>query len=83
MSDHLMTSIVTVLTSIIGLAILALLVSRNANTAGVLQAGGSAFAGILGAAEAPVTGSGGILGTAGNLINGLTGSGGINLHLGA
>ena len=47
-----------ILMAVVGVAILAVLVSRNANTSGVLQAGGSAFAAILGAAEAPVTGGG-------------------------
>lgn len=63
MSDHLVTSIVTVLTAIIGVAIIAVLVSKNANTAGVLGAGGSAFSGILSTATGPVTGGG--------LLNGL------------
>jgi membrane protein implicated in regulation of membrane protease activity len=58
--------IVTVLTAIIGVAILATLVSKQANTAGVLQAGGSAFSGILGTALSPVTGGGG-LGSIGNI----------------
>jgi membrane protein implicated in regulation of membrane protease activity len=66
--------IVTVLTAIIGVAILATLVSKQANTAGVLQAGGSAFSGILGTALSPVTGGSG-LGSIGNFSNigGLTG----------
>jgi len=57
MADNLVTSVVTVLTAIIGVAIIAVLVSRNANTAGVLSAGGSAFSGALGTALSPVTGS--------------------------
>lgn len=57
MSDTLITSVVTVLTAIIGVAIIAVLVSRNANTAGVLSAGGSAFSGVLGTALGPVSGS--------------------------
>jgi len=62
MTDHLVTSVITVLTAIIGVAIIAVLVSRNANTAGVLQAGGKAFSGVLGTALSPVTGGSGILG---------------------
>lgn len=58
MGDRLITSVVTVLTAIIGVAIIATLVSKNANTVGVLQAGGQAFSGALGAALSPVTGSG-------------------------
>lgn len=59
-TEHLFNSLAAIATGIIGVAILAVLVSRNANTAGVLTASGSAFAGALSAAEAPVTGSGGI-----------------------
>ena len=50
--------ITAVLTAVIGVAILAVIVSKNAQTGSVLSAGGSAFAAILGAAEAPVTGGG-------------------------
>lgn len=41
---------------IVGVATLAVLVSRNANTAGVLKAGGDAFSAMVGAATAPVSG---------------------------
>jgi hypothetical protein len=57
MSDQLITSVVTVLTAIIGVAIIATLVSKNANTSSVIQAGGSAFSSALGTALSPVTGS--------------------------
>jgi|HubBroStandDraft_5_1064220.scaffolds.fasta_scaffold10230_4 hypothetical protein len=57
MSDQLITSVVTVLTAIIGVAIIATLVSKNANTSQVIQAGGSAFSSALGTALSPVTGS--------------------------
>ena len=50
--------IVTVLTAIVGVAIIAVLVSRNSNTAGVIQAGGSAFSNALAVAVSPVTGTG-------------------------
>lgn len=46
-----------VLTTIVGVAALAVLVSKNANTANVLQAGGQAFSGALTAATGPVTGA--------------------------
>ena len=56
-----MTEQVTaVLLAVVGVATLAVLVSRNANTAGVLQAGGSAFSSILGTAVSPVSGMGGV-----------------------
>lgn len=58
MGDHLITSLVTVATAIIGVAIIAVLVSQRANTSSVIQAAGSAFSGALNAAEGPVTGSG-------------------------
>jgi len=59
MSEQLITSVVTVLTAIVGVAIIAVLVSKNANTTGVIQAGGSAFSSALGTALSPVTGGGG------------------------
>jgi hypothetical protein len=58
MSEQLITSVVTVLTAIVGVAIIAVLVSKNANTTGVIQAGGSAFSQALSTALSPVTGSG-------------------------
>lgn len=57
MGDQLITSVVTVLTAIVGVAIIAVLVSKNANTAGVIQSGGSAFSSALGTALSPVTGA--------------------------
>jgi len=56
MSDQLIAGVVTVLTAIVGVAVLAVLFSRNSNTAGVVTAGGNAFASSLLAAEAPITG---------------------------
>lgn len=65
MSDQLLTSMVTVATAIIGVAILAVLVSKQSNTAGVIGAGGSALAQDLGAALSPITGGGGFGGFSG------------------
>ena len=48
--------IVTVATAIVGLAIIAVLVSRNAATSQVIGAGGQAFAGAISVAVSPVTG---------------------------
>lgn len=45
--------------AIVGVASLALLVSRNANTSQVIGATGSAFSNALGVALSPVTGSAG------------------------
>lgn len=43
--------------SIIGVASLAVLVSKNANTTGVISSTGSAFSNALGVALSPVTGN--------------------------
>lgn len=56
MSDQLITSVVTVATAIVGVAIIAVLVSRNANTSQVISAAGQSFATALEAAVSPVTG---------------------------
>lgn len=55
MSDSMATSIVTVLMAIIGVAILAVLLSKGSRTVEVLGAGSSAFSNILGTALSPVT----------------------------
>ena len=65
-------SLVTVALAIVGVAIVAVLVSKNANTSGVLGAAGKAFSGALSTAEAPVTGSGGL----GGALSGFPGGGG-------
>lgn len=57
MTDHMWASVVTVLSALIGLAILAVLVSRSAQTAQVITSAGQAFANDLSAAVAPVTGA--------------------------
>jgi PRD1 phage membrane DNA delivery len=73
MGDQLITSLVTVATAVIGLAIIAVLVSGNAQTGNVLSSAGNSFAQIIGAAESPVSGGS----TLGNLANTFTGSNGI------
>ncbi|MGH7783490.1 MAG: hypothetical protein ACREO5_06595 [Candidatus Binatia bacterium] len=52
-------AIVTVAVAIVGIALLAVLVSKNAQTPQVLSAAGSAFSGAIGAAVSPLTGGGG------------------------
>jgi hypothetical protein len=52
--------LVTIGVAIVGVATLAVLVSKNANTSGVIKSTGDAFAKALGAATAPVTGGGGM-----------------------
>ena len=58
MTDNLIASVTSVLLAIVGVAIIAVLVSRNANTAGVIQAGAGGFSQSLGTALSPVTGTG-------------------------
>ncbi len=48
--------IVTVLTAIVGVAILAVLVSKNSQTPAVIREFGQAFSGALTAATGPVSG---------------------------
>ncbi len=52
--NNITETIVTIATAIVGVAILAVLVSRNSNSAGVIQAAGSAFSNALGVAVSPV-----------------------------
>lgn len=59
MSDQLIVSVTTVLLAIVGVAIIATLVSKNANTSQVIQSGGAAFSQSLGTALSPVTGGSG------------------------
>lgn len=53
-----MGQVVTVATAIVGVAILAVLVSRNSQTPAVIQAAGQAFSGAISAATGPVMGGG-------------------------
>lgn len=48
--------VVTIAVAIVGVAILAVLVSRQSNTAGVIQAAGRAFSDSLATAVSPITG---------------------------
>lgn len=49
--------IASLMTAVIGVAILAVIFSRKSNTSGVIAAAGSAFGGILGIAVSPITGT--------------------------
>ena len=53
--NNITTATVTVLTAIVGVAILAVIVSKNANTSQVIGSAGKAFASIIGAAVGPVS----------------------------
>lgn len=57
-------SISVIALAIVGVASLAVVVSRNANTQGIITASGNAFSNALGVAVSPVTGSTGGMGTA-------------------
>jgi len=59
MSEQLVTSVVTILMAIVGVAIIAVLVSKNAQTSQVIGAGASGFSQALGTALSPVTGGSG------------------------
>lgn len=79
--DHFWTSLVTVATAIIGVAIIAVLVSNRAQTSSVITSAGSAFANDLTAAEAPVTGASATVNTGGSQFGfpGFSGQGGAGL----
>lgn len=76
--DHFWTSIVTIVTAIIGVAIIAVLVSNNAQTGNVISAAAGGLAQDLNAATAPVTGGGGGLST--STLGGFNGQGGAGYH---
>lgn len=54
MSEKIITSIVSILIAVIGVAIVAVLVSQSAKTGSILTSGGSAFQNILCAALKPI-----------------------------
>ncbi len=56
--NALTEAVVTIATAIVGIAILAVLVSNRSNTAKVIGAAGDAFSRSIGAAVSPVTGGG-------------------------
>lgn len=58
MNDKLISHAVVVITAIIGVAIVAVLVSKTGNTSGVLSAGGSSLRQALCVAMSPITGGG-------------------------
>lgn len=55
--DTFLEAMVTIATAIVGLAVVAAIVSRRSQTPAVIQAAGSAFNNALGVAESPVTGA--------------------------
>lgn len=57
MNRELFEPIVTIAAGIIGIAMVAVLVSQKANTSGVIAAAGGAFSNAVSAAVSPVTGN--------------------------
>lgn len=54
--NNITEAVVSVMTLIVGAGILALIVSKNANTSQVITSGGNAFSNMLATAMGPVTG---------------------------
>ena len=52
-----MEGVITIALAVVGLAVISVLVSNRAQTAGVIQASASGFGNVLGVAESPVTGN--------------------------
>jgi hypothetical protein len=73
MTDRAISGLVAVITAIIGVAIIAVLVSRSSQTANVLRTGGAAFSSIVGAAVGPVSASPTVTGLS-SAVNSITGS---------
>lgn len=81
MSDHWINSAVTVAIAIVGIAILAVIVSQKSQTANVITAAGAAFANDISAAVAPVTGATAQINTGGSgLFSGGFAPSGISLQ---
>lgn len=57
MSDELIRSLTSIAVAIVGLAVLAVIVSKNANTTSVIQSASSGFNNAIATASAPVTGA--------------------------
>jgi hypothetical protein len=55
MGDNIISSVVGILTAIVGLAIIAVVLSKNSYTSQTIGAAGSAFQSILGKAVSPVS----------------------------
>lgn len=60
-------ALVTIISSIIGLAIIAVLVSQRAQTGNVLTSGGTALSSVINAAVSPVSGTSSGFGNASNV----------------
>jgi PRD1 phage membrane DNA delivery len=58
MTNRIFVDLMTVATAIIGLAIIAVLVSKQADTGNVIDKAGSAFGSVIKAAVSPLSGTG-------------------------
>lgn len=74
--NELWSGVVTIASAIVGVAILAVIVSKNSNTSGVISSAGQALSTDIGAAVSPVTGGSLGLGGFGNVLGGTSLSGG-------
>lgn len=74
--NEIWSGVVTIATAIVGVAILAVIVSKQANTSGVISSAGGALAQDIGAAVSPVTGGSFGAGGFGNVLGGTSLSGG-------
>jgi PRD1 phage membrane DNA delivery len=88
MGREIFEPVVTIIAGVIGVAIIAVLVSQRAQTANVFAAAGGAFSNILSTAVSPVTGAAATpnvnAGSNSNSFSGLTGGNilsGVNLGL--
>jgi hypothetical protein len=75
MDSKIGTLIVSVLTAIIGVSTLAVILSKNANTANVFTSFANGFSQILGTALSPITGGSSGLGNLNNTLNSIGGIG--------
>jgi hypothetical protein len=80
MGREMFEPIVTIAAGIIGIALVAVLVSQKSNTSGVFAAAGGAFSNAISAAVSPITGNSAAPNiTAGSTSDGLLGGSGGNL----
>lgn len=70
--DKIGGGILAIVSAVVGLAIVAVIVSKNAQTPTVISSAGSALANVIGAAVSPVTGSS----STSNLFGSISGIGG-------
>lgn len=69
--DKIGAGFVAIVVGVIGLAMVAVVVSQKAQTSTVLQSGGTALSSIIGAAVAPVSGSN-TFGSTGQTVGGVS-----------